>query len=58
MMTEEWFLKWYYRLKSLERAVGEIPEIEELVEEAKADGLDPDKLLEEHANPRTRRTRR
>ena len=50
-MTKEFFLGNYFKLKSLEAVCGEMPEVEELLIEAKNDGLDTDKLLEHYKQP-------
>lgn len=50
-MTEAFFLEHYAKLKSLEAALGEMPEVEELVDEARAAGLDVDALLGRYRQP-------
>ena len=49
-MTKEWFLEHYLKLLSLQSVLGEMPEVEELKAEARADGLDVDKLIAEQSS--------
>jgi hypothetical protein len=50
-MTKEFFLENYFKLKSLEAVVGDLPEVQELIDEAKQDGLDVDELLRQYKQP-------
>jgi hypothetical protein len=50
-MTEEWFLEHYWKLLSLQMAVGEVPEVQEIIDEGRAAGLDVDELIKRPPPP-------
>ena len=50
-MTEDWFLEHYWKLLSLQKAVGEVPEIQEIIDEGRAAGLDVDELIKRPSPP-------
>ena len=51
-MTEKWFLENYWKLLSCSKSFGEeLPEVQEIIEEGRAAGLDVDKLIKRPSPP-------
>ena len=51
VMTEDWFLENYWKLLSLQKALGELPEVQEIIDEGRAAGLDVDALIKRPSPP-------